>query len=166
MTEMAWLADSDGLSIDELIQLKETHRIDSIVAAVEGALLEKAGCTAAERTVLAVEAMEREVNNGGFHQFFLNASDEYAPILVSVLEDIGAVRTAEIAERAMMALGAEPDWPPERFEIAASKANQSMLAELSACDDAYYSCGEAIVDILFEFIMANKDDIDLCEDLA
>jgi len=164
MTEMEWLAGSGGRSIEQLIQLEQTHRIDSIVVAVEDALLEKAELTAAERIVLAVEAMEREVNNGGFHQFFLNSSDEYAPILVSVLEEIGAVKTAEIADHAARALGAVPDWAPERYELAASKANESTLAELSACDDAYYSSGEAIADILFEFIKANKADINLGTD--
>ena len=51
--------------------LEHAYRIDSIVVAIEGALMEKPSPTATEQIVLAVEAMEREVNNGGFQQFFL-----------------------------------------------------------------------------------------------
>ena len=166
MTGTKWLDGPDGRSIEQLIELEGTHRIDSIVAAIEDALMEKADLNATERVVLAVEAIEREVNNGGFEQFFVNSSDEHAPMMVSALEEIGAVKTAEIADRAALALGATPDWPPERYEAAASEANESILAELSDCDDAYHACGEAIADLLFEFIKANKADIDLSGESA
>lgn len=164
MTDKKWLDEAGGQSIEQLIQLEKTHRIDSIVVAIESALMEKAEVTESEKVVLAVEAMEREVNNGGFHQFFLNASDEYAPILVFALEQIGAPKTAEIADRAAKTLGAESDWPSERYELAASRANNAILAELGACDDEFYASGEAISELLFEFVKLNKFDIDLDSD--
>jgi hypothetical protein len=37
---------------------------------------------------------------------------------------------------------------------------------LSACDNAYHSSGEALADLLFEFIKANKADIELSADSA
>ncbi|MBX3437178.1 MAG: DUF4375 domain-containing protein, partial [Planctomycetaceae bacterium] len=76
-----------GQTIQELIALKDSHRIDSLVLAVEQALRNKpdAELSEPERVVLAVEAMEREVNNGGYQQFFGNPSREYAGFLVRAL---------------------------------------------------------------------------------
>lgn len=82
----------DGQSVDELIALDQTHRIDSLVLAFESAISAKKDSggklTEVEKTVLAIESMEREVNNGGFSQFFYNSSVEYAPILVDSLKGI------------------------------------------------------------------------------
>ena len=123
--------------------------------------MEKDELSESEHVILVVEAMEREVNNGGFEQFFVSSSVEHAPTLVPALEQIGAPKTAEIADRAACALGAEPDWPPERYEVAAAKADDFTLAALSECDHAYHASGEAICALLFEYIKTHRTDIDL-----
>ena len=110
---MQWLEGYGGRSIDELVELAASYRIDSIVVAIEDALMSEADMSSAEKVVLAVEAMEREVNNGGFEQLFSNSSNEFAPVLVSALERIGTMRTAEIARRAVKAISAAPNWTPE-----------------------------------------------------
>ena len=161
MTERQWLDGHGGRSIDELIELADSYRIDSIVVAIEDALMSKSDLSAAEEVVLAVEAMEREVNNGGFEQFFSNSSNDFAPVLVSALDRIGTSKTAEIARRAVAAISATPSWTPEQYEAAAASADKTVLDELSACDAAYYSSGEAISDQLFEFIKLNREDINL-----
>ena len=159
MTGKEWLDGPGGRSIEQLIELEDSCRIDSIVVAIEESLMAKADMTPSEEIVLAVEAMEREVNNGGFEQFFLNSSYEYAPILVAALQKIGASQTASIANRAMRVLGAGADWSPERYEEVTSEADETVLEELRACDDAYYAAGEAIAEKLFGFIKANQADI-------
>jgi len=161
MAEMQWLEGHGGRRIDELIELAASYRIDSIVVAIEDALMSKADVSSAEEVVLAVEAMEREVNNGGFEQFFANSSKDFAPVLVSALERIGTSKTAEIARRAVKAISATPSWTPEQYEAAAASAGEAVLEELSACDAAYFSSGEAIADQLFEFIKRNREDINL-----
>ena len=143
MPEKPWLDSAAGRSTDELIALERDYRIDSLVVAIEGALLAKPKLTPAETVVVAVESMEREVNNGGFEQFFTNSSGEYAPALVSALEQIGTPETADVARRAVSA------W-----------ASQS-LDELGECDSAYYDLKEPIADRLFEFIKINRADIKL-----
>jgi hypothetical protein len=60
--------------------------------------------TEEERIILAIEALEREVNNGGYSQFFLNSSREYAPVMVRALERIGCLKTAKITQKALDAL--------------------------------------------------------------
>lgn len=161
MTEKQWLEGVGDRTIEQVMQLEDTHRIDSIVLAIEAALLEKADLTPAERIVVVIEAMEREVGNGGFNQFFYNSSNEYAGELVSALRQIGIRNLANIAERAMRAIGAQPGWTYEQFEEASVDPDDSTMAELNACDDAYYATEDAVAARLFEFIKANRSDIRL-----
>lgn len=90
MPDLQWLDGYSGESVDELIVLEGKYRRGSLVLAFEQAMAQKAAragedsLTADERTILAVEALEREVNNGGYGQFFLN-SREYASIIVDAL---------------------------------------------------------------------------------
>lgn len=70
-----FLEGYEGQTLQQLIAMKENYRIDSLVLAIEQALNAKPDTelSNAERVVLAIEALEREVNNGGYHQFFINA---------------------------------------------------------------------------------------------
>lgn len=159
MSEEQWLEGAGGRTIDELIELEGTYRIDSIVVAIEAALLDKTDLTPTERIVLTIEAMEREVNNGGFNQFFYNSSNEYAGELVAALCEIGLAEIAAIAKRAVSAIGASTDWTPEDFEEAAEDPDEETSAELQACDNAYYGADPGIANALFEYIKRHRDDI-------
>jgi len=82
-----FLESYGGQTIQQLIAMKDSHRIDSLVLAVEQALGSKpeTELSEPERVVLTVEAMEREVNNGGYQQFFTNSSREFTGFLVRAL---------------------------------------------------------------------------------
>jgi len=54
-----------------------------------------------EQMYLAVIALDREVNNGGYTQFFLNTSREYTPMIVDSLLRIGCPVAAKITEKAI-----------------------------------------------------------------
>jgi hypothetical protein len=54
----------------------------------------------AERVVLDVTAVEAQVSNGGFDQFFLNQSGDRAKEGIAALREIGAAATAAIVEEA------------------------------------------------------------------
>ena len=56
-----------------------------------------------QRVFSSIWALEAEVNNGGFSQFFLNDSSETAGFVVEALETIGAPKTADICRRAIKA---------------------------------------------------------------
>jgi hypothetical protein len=56
-----------------------------------------------QKVFSAIWAVESEVNNGGFSQYFLNSSAESASFVVEALETIGAPETAAICERAKAA---------------------------------------------------------------
>jgi hypothetical protein len=97
-----------GESADELMAHEGRYRIDSLVAAFDSAILCKQASrrllSTTERVVLAVEALEREVNNGGYEQFFSNSSKQYAATIVEALVQIGCPRCADITRAAIAEL--------------------------------------------------------------
>lgn len=150
MAEQKWLDGYSGQSVDQLIALAADHRIDSIVLAFESALMQRAdpedlsALNEAELTILAVESMEREVNNGGYHQFFLN-TPEYAPHLVAALQRIGCPKAAAISAKAIAL-----------HNDAQGKPSETLHEQ---CDSAYYENDEAIADQLFAYIRATRRSI-------
>src|SRR5262249_34289212 len=135
-----------GQSISEIVSLAEQYRTDSLVSAVEQAICQKldsageAGLSDAENLVLAVEALEREVNNGGYSQFLSNSSKQFTPAIVPALERIGCPVTAAITRDAIAALklprpDAEPDFDTE---------DEARDEALDGCDQRFYQSGEDI----------------------
>src|SRR5690242_18047206 len=110
MPDRPWF-EYDGQSSDELFALADSHRIDSLVCAFENAIGRKAryrgaaSLSQAERDCLAIEELEREVNNGGYSQFFVNSSNAHAADVVAALRRAGCPVTADITARAIAALG-------------------------------------------------------------
>jgi hypothetical protein len=54
-----------------------------------------------QKVFSAIWAVESEVNNGGFAQYFSNSSAETAPFVVEALKTINAPKTAGICKRAL-----------------------------------------------------------------
>lgn len=161
MAQLQWLDGYSGQSIDELIALKAKYRTDSLVLAFEEAMSKKADrigenkLTAEERVILAVEALEREVNNGGYGQFFVNSSREYAPIIVDALRRIGCPKTARITEKALTIVKRAP-MTDEELENGTWEENDERREALDQCDSRYFERPENIEESLFEFIKANR----------
>lgn len=167
MTELKWLDGYSGQTTIQLIVLKEEYRSDSLVLAFEQALDQKAervgkeALTEEERVVLAIEALEREVNNGGYGQFFTNSSNEYASIVVNSLNRIGCVEIAKLTQQAIDCLEIEGPLCVETIERAMEIENEERDEKLSQCDDQYYDIAGDLADPLLEFITINKDKINL-----
>jgi hypothetical protein len=129
MPDLPWLDGYSGESVDELIALEGEYRTNSLVLVFEQAMNQKAArvgigkLTVEERVILAVEALEREVSNGGYDQFFLN-TPEYAPVIVDALRRIGCPKTAEITQRALA--------------IVQKSTMSDEEPELRECDALYY----------------------------
>ena len=155
MPELQWLDGHNGESVDDLIALEVKYRTDSLVLAFEEALDKKAArlgdakLSDEERVILAIEALEREVNNGGYDQFFVNSSREYAPIIVNALRRIGCPKVAEITQKALKIMQEFPEDNEDRQEA------------LGECDTQYFEYPENIEKSLFAFIKANRSKIKL-----
>jgi hypothetical protein len=154
-----------GRTPDELLALAATHRIDSLVLAFEEALgvkafkLGDAALSEVEADVLAIEAMEREVNNGGYGQFFTNSSVEYVPRIFAALERIACPVTADLTRRALQATGAEAGASAASVSERMERADAARDDVLNEIDQAYYVSGEDIAQRLFDHLKENRSAI-------
>src|SRR5690349_17537249 len=55
----------------------------------------------AEKVVFCLDKLEQEVNNGGFEQYFRNASGDNAVVTPAALRTLGASQVASIVEKAL-----------------------------------------------------------------
>ena len=137
---LPWL-EYAGQTTAEILGCKNTHRIDSLLCALEQAIqlrqtrMSHIATTPEEQTLLAVMALEREVNNGGYSQFFVNSSRQYAPIIVSALQTIGCDATAALTRQAIDA--------------------ESNPEALDALDQQFYAVYE-IAPKLFAFVESHE----------
>ena len=166
MPRLEWLGSYSGQTVEELISLEGRYRTDSLVSAFEQALDQKAArdgessLTDQERVVLAVEALEREINNGGYAQFFSNSSREYAPLITQSLQLIGCFETATLTARAIQALRLRSlTMQAIEFEMQGKDMRRdAILAEL---DGHYFKTDEDISEKLLSFIKSHKTEIKL-----
>lgn len=157
MQKLPFLYDHDGRTTDDLLALEGQYRIDSLVSAFEFALMEKTQPTEPERVVLAVEAIEREVNNGGFNQFFFNSSREHAYFAPFALRAIGAPRTAKLVERAIHLVAGDNVLDADALQAKAVDSNDLLDRQLHELDEIYYRGEEEpLADKLFEYIKRNR----------
>jgi len=165
MDKLKWLDRYSGQTTDELIALKGEYRTDSLVLAFEQALDQKAarvgqeGLTEEERVVLAIEALEREVNNGGYDQLFINSSKEYASFFVAALTCIGCTETAELTQQALDILGIEGQITVKAIDRVMEEENPERDKRLAECDTRYYETVGDLAGPLLEFIENNRDKI-------
>jgi hypothetical protein len=164
MPNLKWLDGYASQSVDQLLSLEGQFRIDSLVLAFAEAIGQKAAregmelLTDEERIILAVEALEGEVNNGGYGQFFFNSSREYAPFIVESLRRIGCPRTAEVTRRALEALQL-PNLTVEAIQKVMAEKSEERDKALELCDALYFKRPEDIESQLFAFIKKNKGKI-------
>ncbi len=94
-----------------------------------------------EKVLVSLWAIEAEVNNGGFHQFFFNSSGGCAFFAPTALRILGAPQMAHLAERANSVFG--PAGPPRDWDarqealLALGEAEQALLEELDLAFQAY-----------------------------
>jgi len=152
-----------GKSVDELLAITNGNEIE-FIQSLEMAIQQKAervgddDMTEEEIIVLAIEALEREVNNGGYSQFFVNSSREYTPIIDHALLRIGCSKTAEITKSAIAAAGFQ-GLAPMALAEALNAYSGADNHELDECDQLYYRAGENIGGKLIDFVKDNKSTI-------
>jgi hypothetical protein len=152
-----------GQTIQQLLAMKESHRLDSLVLAVKQALgsKSKAELSGAELVVLAIEALEREVNNGGYEQFFRNSSREFTTVIVPSLQSIGCPNVAAITADAISALALPEKFDADVVERVASTLSADRRDALEQCDSRYFKNDENIEQRLFSYIEQNQDEIQI-----
>jgi hypothetical protein len=112
-----------------------------------------------QKVFSAIWAVESEVNNGGFAQYFFNDSRESAPFVVQALETIGAPKTAAICQRAIAA--AFPEGLPEGSQAirsAAADFSDEVLEGLEPLDQEFFAYPHNLTDLLFAYVSQHPEE--------
>jgi hypothetical protein len=112
-----------------------------------------------QKVFSTIWALESEVNNGGFSQYFLNSSSETAGFAAEALETIGAPKTAAICREAIHVAfpSGLPD-SPEEISTAAGDFSDGIEDKLSDLDTEFYRYPHNLTDLLFGFVSSHPDE--------
>ena len=161
MSNLPFLDNYSGEKLETLLDNEGKYRTDSLILALEQAIHRKrtgkgdASLSDHEVTVLSVCALEREVNNGGYEQFFLNSSNAFLDRIVEDLKRAGCETVARITKSAIDALEVE-SFEAETVAERVAQDDDALFARLEACDAEYYRTDHQVEVRLFEFVKANR----------
>lgn len=113
----------------------------------------------AEQVAFMVDALEREVNNGGFAQFFSNSSGDHALQAPAALRAIGAPKMAGIVARALAVFG--PDGPSPDRDVRHEQLDRlegSGDETWSACDAEFCEYPEDLAALLRRFVTSRRHE--------
>jgi len=110
--------------------------------------------------ILAVEAVEREVNNGGFSQFFFNSSREYAYFAPVAFRLIHAPQTAELCSKALALVTQGRLLNSAELQESVASLDEDLEEQLNQLDSLYYkSAEEPLAEKLLQYIKLNRECI-------
>lgn len=111
------------------------------------------------RNIYITWALDGEVNNGGFIQFFYNTSGAYNDELASALHDIGAFKTEKIAIEAISVYNKERALHQKVKKDGTMKSFMSSYGEsgLGRLDDLFYNSGEDLGNLRIKYIRENTE---------
>jgi hypothetical protein len=116
-----------------------------------------ASFTRAERFVYAIEAMVREVNNGGWNQFFDNSSGALAFDLAPALEAVGSKKNLSIAQRALKIFGKPSSLSEnERRKQLVKVTKDGDISPWEKLEGEFYQNPEDLEAMIIEFIARNQ----------
>jgi hypothetical protein len=118
-----------------------------------------AAMSEAEQTAYCVDCLEREVNNGGFDQFFANSSGDTSLETITALGRIRAHHTADLVRRAIAVFpGGQPspdrDTRQDQIEVVRPVAEE-LWDELDA---AFYEYRDDLAQLSREYVSANRSE--------
>ena len=117
-----------------------------------------------QKVFSAIWALESEVNNGGFSQYFLNDSAASASFVAQALQTIDAPKTGDICKRAIAT--AFPDGLPGTVEAIQSAANDfsdETLEQLEPLDQEFFAYPHNLTDLLFAYVSEHPKNLGNCQ---
>lgn len=147
----------------EILACKDTHNHNSLLFALEEGIrfrethTGKSNRSPEEELLLAVSALQAEVNNGGFAQFFFNSSRQYASVIVRDLRLAGCDAAAELTARAIACLDLDTI-TPGAVRGAIRREDSERDRRLHELDREFYKLSE-IDSRLFQFVLEHQDKL-------
>lgn len=105
------------------------------------------------------QCLEREINNGGFNQYFFNSSGDFANLTIQSLRTIGANTTADILQKAIDQFPDKKvplDWT-ERQEIL-EQIQDTADPVWEELDQKFYEYADDLNNLNLNFIRQHKAD--------
>ena len=112
-----------------------------------------------QKVFSSIWALESEVNNGGFSQYFFNSSCKTAGFVAEALETISAPSTADICRRAISA--AFPAGLPSNAETIRSTASDfsdETEDKLDALDKEFFRYPHNLTELLFAYVAKHPEE--------
>jgi hypothetical protein len=163
-----FLANASSQTKFDLDKVLKIERRDMIVVEIDSYLNKKCEygqkidrLNESQKAILIVENLEREINNGGFNQFYWNSSGNYANETIDALIKIGANKTAEIVKKANSEFknGIVPKDREKRqdeLELIEDKAKENW----NNLDSEFYEYNDDLTELLITFVIKNKSDFE------
>jgi len=112
-----------------------------------------------QKVFSSIWALEAEVNNGGFSQYFLNSSCETASFVSEALATLGAPKTANICRRAIAAaFPAGLPENPEDISSAAADFPDEVMEALEPLDNEFFEYPHNLTDLLFTYVSKHPEE--------
>lgn len=130
-----------------LIDLSESDRTD--LGRVEFGLQRPE-----QRVFSTIWALESQVNNGGFAQYFASADGDTATSAPDALRAIGAVRCAAIVEKALKVAARDRALPAAQAdrESLIDSLPSDAIEQLEAADTEFFSYPDNLTELQFEYV--------------
>ena len=149
-------------AVDDALREKDDTAFAIAMSNLVFARCEAAGFAAlsqAEQTVYCLDALEREVNNGGFSQFFFNSSGDTALETVAALERLGAPHTAGLVRRAVSAFpGGRPSPDRDAREKQMEALPESATELWSELDTAFFEYRDNLAALERAYVTAHRGE--------
>ena len=109
-----------------------------------------------EDYVLTVLGLERQINNGGFDQYFFNASGDHVYTALDALKAIKADATADLLQKAIEAFPSDtvPSDEKERRDLM-KDIPESISNIWDDLDNRFYEYQDDIATLLLDYIKEN-----------
>ncbi|MBX2972528.1 MAG: DMP19 family protein [Flavobacteriales bacterium] len=113
--------------------------------------------TEPQKVILFNQNLEREVNNGGFDQYFLNSSGDFAHETLGSLEAIGADKTAAILQKAIDQFPSAqvPKDRDERNDVR-ERIEEQVGAVWEDLDQKFFAYEDDLNTLNIAYVKANK----------
>lgn len=133
---------------------KAIIEIDSLLTPIFYSAPEKLSME--EKTIVFIEALEREINNGGFSQFFFNSSGDFVAETVEALKKVGSSKFLALLEAAIAQFPGSyiPKDQGERQDILDTLENDAEPV-WQKLESEFYRYEENIYDLMVGYISSN-----------
>ena len=114
-----------------------------------------------EQAIYIIWGLEGEINNGGFNQYYFNSSGKFSELTPNALKLVGAVKFAELVEKANGIYKTENDKITKHQDGTIEGFSKSYEENpLNELDDEFYKLYEIenLQNLQIDYIRKNKKD--------